>query len=354
MNWVAVCFGLVAGLGTCSCRRTVEISDLHADFRDIWKGYETPETGKEVRPEAKVTLEFSAKPKAELSVGSYYPTEEVASFLPASEPRPTMPRRCGEEVPAVRSSSEPSEASVFSHSFAIGAKRPNAITLAASRPLVKGCVYEFRIPSDVPISDDGARLGKSLAVRFRVGPGYLLSELTDVHFQPVGKSRFRARAGVNTPVAEALLRYQPWIKIAVTDLVPGKPQAASRTFYQQYAHGYRVDAEGYLITTDAGMFRSAEGELAPDVPEPAAPRLDSAAALRIALAYLGVAEPPWNKPPEAELYLRAMRSSNRPPVTRLVWGFQTAAGSGVANLQSMTVDATSGEVVDIPPPPYIQ
>lgn len=349
MTWASVGCGVVAALGTCSCQRTVEISDLHADFRELWQGYEKPETGKEVRPDAKVTIEFSAKPKAHLSVGSYYPTEKVARF---AERGGSMPERCDDEVPAVRSTTEPSEDG-SSNAFTIGATRPNAITLAASRPLIKGCLYEFRISSDVPITDDGARLNQPLAVRFRVGSARLFNELANVRIQRQGFSHFSARAGVNTPVAEALVRYHSFLGIPAADLKPDTPQTAARTFYHQYAHGYRVDDEGYFITSDAGMFREAAGEVIPDVPASAGPRLDSAAALRIALAYLKAAEPPWSHPPAGDLYLRAMKSSSRPAVVRLVWGFHAATGSGVVGLEFMSVDATSGAVFDVPGSPVV-
>lgn len=341
--------GLVAALVLCSCQRTVQVSDLHADFREIWKGYENSETGKEVRPDARVTIEFSAKPKTGLVVGSYHPTEK---FAKPSERDRVEAWSCGDDVSAVRSTADPPAGNAVSAAYTVGAQRPNALTLAASRPLVEGCGYEFRISSDVPLTDDGARLEHPLSVRFRVGKGYLLRELNRVGLQLESNSRFSVRAGVNTPVADALVRYQSLLKVRGADLKPDSASAGASTFYHQYAHGYRVDDEGYLITSEAGMLRTVEGHVLANVPAPAPPKLDSAAALRVALAYLNVAEPPWSQPPRGDLYLRAKGGSS-PPSTRLVWGFGAAKGLGVVNLEFVTVDATSGAVVDVPSSPVI-
>lgn len=49
-----------APLGATCVDTTLRVVDLHADFRDIWRGSETPETGKQADPDALVGVDFSA------------------------------------------------------------------------------------------------------------------------------------------------------------------------------------------------------------------------------------------------------------------------------------------------------
>ncbi|HEX2657561.1 MAG TPA: hypothetical protein VHU40_04790, partial [Polyangia bacterium] len=73
-------------LTTCSAT-SVSVVDLHADFRDIWKGLEAPQTGKEATPNLSVGIDFSA---------TVVPAQVTGQFLPQP-----AGGACGAAVPTV-------------------------------------------------------------------------------------------------------------------------------------------------------------------------------------------------------------------------------------------------------------
>jgi len=86
--WLLV-VGVLFSAGGPACRSNdVQIVDLHADFRDIWAGRETAETGKQAEPDAPVVVDFST---------TVDPARLAAQFIPVDNKRP-----CGSAVAATR------------------------------------------------------------------------------------------------------------------------------------------------------------------------------------------------------------------------------------------------------------
>lgn len=79
--------GVVFSAGGPACRSNdVQIVDLHSDFRDIWAGRETLETGKQAEPEAPVVIDFNT---------TVDPARVTAQFVPADTNKP-----CGSAIAA--------------------------------------------------------------------------------------------------------------------------------------------------------------------------------------------------------------------------------------------------------------
>lgn len=322
----------------CSSSEIVRVVDLRADFRDIWKGREQPETGKETSPEGRVSIEFSVPLKADLRVGDYIPVSADA--------------RCKGTIPAVRDESP-----------SAGQAPPTVLSLLASRPLVGGCSYRFSIPAAVRVSSHGGRLATPLTVTFRVAKwngSPALRELAQTSHDLSTRTltMFMTRPGINAPVDEALIRYQDEIGIPGSDLRPSgdwKPSFVSRTEvqkqYVQCAHGYEVSGHGYLVLAENGMFRSALGHVLPGVPAMAPPQLTAAVALQKALDHLGLAPPPWvTNPavvhaPVGRLRIeRGRRAQSRD--FALAWYFALGDEGGLM-VRGVSVEAHSGEVLDV-------
>jgi choice-of-anchor A domain-containing protein len=70
---------------------TVKVVDLHADFRDIWKGTETAATGKQADPTVKVGIDFNT---------TVVPAQVTAQFVPVN-----TDGSCGPTVAATLASS---------------------------------------------------------------------------------------------------------------------------------------------------------------------------------------------------------------------------------------------------------
>jgi choice-of-anchor A domain-containing protein len=79
--------GVVLSACGLACRSNdVQIVDLHSDFRDIWAGRETPETGKQAEPDVPVVVDFST---------TVDPARVTAQFLPVDNNKP-----CGSAIAA--------------------------------------------------------------------------------------------------------------------------------------------------------------------------------------------------------------------------------------------------------------
>jgi hypothetical protein len=73
--------------GACA-NHGLQVTDIHADFRDIWKGLEVPATGKQASSNASVLLTFSASVQPASMVGSFSPVITDGS--------------CGKPIPSAR------------------------------------------------------------------------------------------------------------------------------------------------------------------------------------------------------------------------------------------------------------
>jgi len=237
-----------------------------------------------------------------------------------------------------------------------------SVTLMPSQPLVRGCPYRFSIPDTLALSSGAGCLDVPLNVTFRVARDRLAPsdrELTDTQLDPSNHTlrRFIARAGINGTIAEALARFEGAIGISVADLVPGapKPSFISRTqlvtAYGQVAQGYPVSGYGYLVSSEGGLFRSAVGNVMPNLPLFPAPSVTSANALANMLSSLKITQPPWvTKPtiyhaPTGILTVMPTKEFPAPSDFKLVWSFRLGRNAGIADPESVQVDASNGSVV---------
>ena len=136
---------------------------------------------------------------------------------------------------------------------------PSEVALMAASPLVGGCTYQFQIPSSPALTSSGACLAAPLSVTFIVAKHPVspaARELQSLQLDEKTRTlgRFTARANINTPVEDALARYESAIGISAANLVAtGAPvPSATRkgqvvTQYQQYTQGYPIAGYGYFV-----------------------------------------------------------------------------------------------------------
>jgi hypothetical protein len=322
----------VAACGLClssfACTRPARLLDLHASFREIWQGSEQWDSGKEAEPSEHVTLDLDC-PASTSVVG--------ISFSPVGT------GACGSSISAV---------------VAHGASGPSSVELAPERPLLRGCSYELVIPDAASVAKSGAHLAAPVRVRFRVAPsnvGPAERELEQLDSDSTSGTlrSFAARPGINTPVQEALERYQSAIGISARELVPTSTQSSANMasadatqLYVQHRDSYEVSGYGYMIVTHDGFFRSAHGKIKSKLPRFPPPRLTESEALRRVIAVLGLEPPPWEQPGrqlQAPRGLRELIQVNGRDFTP-VWGFRFQ-GSGYTALSYIDIDASSGGVV---------
>jgi choice-of-anchor A domain-containing protein len=246
-------------------------------------------------------------------------------------------------------------------SLMLGRLLPSAVALRPAHALVSGCSYKFTIPSSPALTAGGKCLNKALSVTFKVARAYTtrdMRELAGVHSDLALKtvSRFQARPGINTPVSDIWSRHANVIG-SPTLVAMGTPRPNTTfpgqmlTYYQQFHQGYPVAEYGYLVATEAGVFRSANGRLAGKLPSTLPTPISQAAALQVAVQYLKLQTPPWvtdpakNSPPTLALALvsRAIDPVNAEDF-RLLWEV-SLMGTGVLDPVGLEVDAASGKVV---------
>ena len=247
---------------------------------------------------------------------------------------------------------------------------PSEVALMAASPLVRGCTYQFQIPSSPALTPSGACLAAPLSVTFIVAAHPMTPAARElVNAQPDEKTRtlgrFTARAGINTPVEDALTRYESAIGVSTANLVAtGAPVASATrrgqvvTQYQQYAQGYPVAGYGYFVASANGIFRSANGRVAPSLPAlPVVPAqtITSAAALQKALAFLKITQPPWSKNPAqfkapvGTLVVVAKKTFPAASDFALAWSFPFGKATGIGDPADIQVDAVTGTVIGASP-----
>ena len=309
----------------------VQVVDLHSDFRDIWAGREVPETGKQADPNVPVVVDFSTP---------IDPARVAAQFVPVMNDR-----KCGNAIAAT----------------AIGSGRPSAVALRPAQTLVSGCSYTFTIPSSPALTAGGKCLNKPLGVTFKVAGAYStpdMRELAGVHSDPILGTvrRFQSRPGINTPVSDIWSRYASVIGTPkLVAMGAPRPDRISPgrmlTSYQQFHLGYPIANFGYLVETEAGIFRTADGKLAPNLPSTFPTPISQAAALQAALQYLKIQTPPWvtdpAKHPAPVMTLELVPQRIDPASAedfKLLWEIRLV-GTGVLEPGGIEVDAASGKVL---------
>ncbi|HJX64202.1 MAG TPA: choice-of-anchor A family protein [Polyangia bacterium] len=248
-------------------------------------------------------------------------------------------------------------------SLMLGSLLPSAVALRPAQALVSGCSYEFTIPSSLALTASGKCLNKALSVTFKVARAYTtrdMRELAGATPDPKLKTLegFKSRPGINTPVSDIWSRYAAAIGSPSSVLVPtGKPRPDTTragwtlTYYPQFHQGYPIAGFGYLVATEAGIFRNADGRLAPNLPSTLPAPISQGAALQAALQYLKLSNPPWVTDPAkntAPVVTLALVPQRIDPVSaddfRLLWDVRLI-GTGLLEPGGVKVDAASGQVV---------
>jgi choice-of-anchor A domain-containing protein len=265
-------------------------------------------------------------------------------------------------VRSLTSSSGSLQYSALKPTLVFGSSAPNAVTLMPLHPLIRGCTYQFSISNTTVLSSSRGCLDSPLSVTFGVAKDHLVPadrELVDTQLEPSTQTLglFVARKGINSPANEALARYESSIGIAVADLVAGaaKPSFISRTqlvtAYQQVSQGYSVSGYGYFVSSDNGIFRSAVGKVAPNLPSVPAPSVTSATALQAVLKSLHIAQAPWvvhpsvYHAPTGQLIIFATKEFPTTPDFKLVWSFQLGRDTGLIDPAEVQVDAATAAIV---------
>ena len=313
------------------CARKARILDLHASFREIWQGAEQWSSGKEANPAEHVTLDLDS-PASDSVIGIVFSPVEGAAC----------------KGPIAAASTNQATA--------------NSVELAPQTPLVRGCSYEFVVPETAQLTRNGRHLVAPLRVRFRVAASDLTPaqrELVNDRSDPntASLSVFHARAGINTPVREALERYQDAIGVKASDLQPAltsspevESQVVADNLYVQHHGAYVVSGYGYMISTQAGFFRAAQGRVMPRLPQFDTPLLSESEALKRVTTALALTPPPWDVPgnhfqkPRGQLQLIQSPANTVGARFVAVWGF-TFERSGYVALTYIGIDVKSGEVV---------
>jgi choice-of-anchor A domain-containing protein len=246
-------------------------------------------------------------------------------------------------------------------SLMLGSLLPSADVLRPAQALVSGCSYTFTVASSPALTASGKCLNKALSVTFKVAGAHStrdMRELAGVHSDPILKTvrRLQARPGINTPVSDIWSRYASVIG-SPTLVAMGMPRPDTTlpgqmlTYYQQFHQGYPVAEYGYLVATAAGVFRSANGQLAPNLPSTLPAPISQSTALQAALQYLNLSTPPWvtdpSKHPAPGVTLALVPQRINPVSAddfKLLWEV-CLIGTGVLEPGGVKVDAASGKVV---------
>lgn len=241
---------------------------------------------------------------------------------------------------------------------------PSAVRLNPAQPLVRGCTYQFVIPATQPLTSGSNCLASDLRVTFRVAPHASIPasrELAAATGDPALKTlrRFQAQPGINTPVADIWARYEGAIGVPRSQLVQSgtprlNPTRAGQllTTYQQYQLGVPIAGFGYLVAMENGIFRSADGRVAPNLPTSLPTPISATAALQSATRFLKIQNPPWLANPtkyHPPITTLALIPQSATPSTadafRLLWDIRLI-GTGVTEPAGVQVDAATGSVVN--------
>ena len=189
-------------------------------------------------------------------------------------------------------------------------------------------------------------------------------ELQNATHDPLLKTlrRFEARPGINTLVADSLNRYQSALGVSGSVLVPigvSRPNPLRSTqllvSYQQYYLGYPIAGFGYLVATENGMFRSADGRVTNSLPATLPTPISASAALQAALSSQHITSQPWLTNPSkfhAPVTTLILEPMTPRPATasdfRLVWDVQLI-GTGVTGTGRVGIDAGTSAVAYVQP-----
>lgn len=210
------------------------------------------------------------------------------------------------------------------------------VSLTTNARLRAGCEYQL-IVDPFPATPGGSCLPQAFSQAFLAadnGKSPFDREISKRRFQrfPNLPVSFQARDGVNTPVAEAFARYADVLGMrpGLDGVAPqGTPFPSSSNplldsqRYRQLYRGIPVDGYGWLVTHDAGYFRSAVGQSLARISIDTNPALTSSAATTAALNKLALPSLPWqggiSSLPITELLVKPRGFNPAVPDAKLIW-----------------------------------
>jgi Fungalysin/Thermolysin Propeptide Motif len=346
MTWHLLAFVLVMLIPACqkppvvvapSCQRNdLRVQDMDADFREIWQGLESVETGKRADIKPEVTLTFNMPVVARAIAASIHGGEVVGADG-------GTPGASGEGVV---------ELEAVSHDDA----RPT-VTLRTNRALRFGFRYTFRVEVN-SMTPDGACLAEPIAVVF------LTAAKRESRFdREVGERRFKAlisftaKEGIRTPVARVFDRYRERLRLrsGVDDLRPDGDayvdpfgtRATSGELLQSFRQTYKgvpVYSRGFTVVSRDGIFVSAySGKIEPNLDLRVQPEIEKDEAEDIARgtkAYISGAE--------AETELQILMEKSVPTLAwQVMWGSPQTRTSLDRNRsgRQAVINANTGDVI---------
>lgn len=230
--------------------------------------------------------------------------------------------------------------------------------------LFAGCEYTLAL-AQTPLTAPGACLSAPLNLPFfvvtRDEPRFQREIKNLRRDLSTGKALgFTIRDGINSDVQEMFARYADAIGLDPTDaLLPLTPHAQQDPFdpmltveyYQQYHNGIPVVGFGERVHDNDGIARRVTGRLAQGLSVPTQPTIDATAATNTAISKTITGIPPWQmpgttlKPPTATLIVAADSTNKISQTAKLLW-LVDFSQSGPTAVRQISVDATTGTIVD--------
>jgi hypothetical protein len=241
---------------------SLEILDVQADFRDIWAGRETIDTGKRTSRNPRIVLRF----------GHEVPPNGITASLIGS-----VGGGAGAPADCVDAPGPPAGEQVHRIVLRAEALEPRALRLIAPESLRGGCRYTLNVLSSPPVSSKTCpSFGDMVTFRTVTDDSTAFERETEkVHYDSARHfTSFHVKAGIHTPVDDALARYADAFKLrpgidtlrrrappVESSLVPGQKQAV----YEQYYFDLLVYGSQCIAWQRDGILSSAECFVVPGV-----------------------------------------------------------------------------------------
>lgn len=339
----------VAATAPSTCQNSnLALTDVRADFRDIWLGREDAETGKRTEAFPAIELTFNEP------VDAKQLSARLVGLVPGDTDAP---------VDCIDTYDRPVEPTTYHnvHLFGQtddGSSTGTTLRMMSGAHLRAGCQYQLVIDR-FPATQSGSCMPETYSLTFKVADKAKTAfdrEMASRRYQRFQRAptSFTAAPGINSTVDAALQRYGSALGLregvdSLVAITAGAPSpmtpGQSVTLYRQHYRGVPIDGYGYLIQHEAGTFRSASGNLLSHVDPSVTPTIAATSAVSNALQYVHPAKRPWETNPQvpapsAQLLLQ--RQPQAPSALKLIWRVRF---SGIPEATHVDVDAQNGSVL---------
>lgn len=342
-GWEAV---VPKSLPTVCTASSLTVTDVDADFRDIWAGREQLATGKRTEAEPTIHLTFNSP------VDSSLVPARLVGFVGVTD------SDCVRDNGSIVVAQELHQVSL---SVSPGAT-DREVTLVPTTRLRAGCEYHLIIDR-FPVSNSGLCLAAPFQQPFLVADGFKSAfdrEVSTRSYSAGASSApttFFAAQGVRTPTNDVFTRYRRELSLrdGIDDLTltgpkvdsPFIPHSKAVTFRQTY-YGIPVAGYGYWVESGESddVFKAAMGRVLSGLTLPHTPAIPASEAVAIALRVIAPPKQPWLAPgsaiapPNPQLLIKPEMSGNLTNA-RLVWRVDF---SGIPEADYVDVDANTRDV----------